>query len=451
MPHTCNTAENMDRSRVLLVDDDPGLLRLLSFRLRSAGYDVEAVDSGTEALGRLDVFQPQVVITDLRMDGMDGLALFDSIQAERPTLPVIILTAHGTIPEAVSATQKGLHGFFTKPCDSEKLLGCVGEALRHSGTPGDGVAGGWAPEFVTRSPNMLALLERARLAAHSDASILIVGESGTGKEVLARAVHRESRHRNGPFTVVNCSAIPESSLDDELFGAPGNGTSGVLASSDGGTVFLDDIGNMPLATQSRIARVLQESELRSDGAASSTSGDLRIISATHHNLDQATRRGDFREDLYYRLNVVSLKIPPLSDRREDIPMLARHFLSRTGDDNEARKKDFAPDAMDTLLAAPWPGNVRQLRNVVEQTVALSTTPVIPKSLVVSALNQETNDMPTLNEARSRFERQYLVRVLRTTQGNVSHAARLAGRDRSKFYKLLHRHELDPGSFRAPSR
>ncbi|MEO1574498.1 MAG: sigma 54-interacting transcriptional regulator, partial [Pseudomonadota bacterium] len=221
-----------------------------------------------------------------------------------------------------------------------------------------------------------------------------------------------------------------------------------VAAASGGTLFLDDLGDMPLSTQSRLARALQETELR---GSTNASNDLRIISATHRNLDEATRRGDFREDLYYRLNVVSLNIPPLSSRREDIPMLARHFLSGAQSDSGARSKDFAPDAMDTLLAAPWPGNVRQLRNVVEQTVALSTTPVIPKSLVVSALNQEVNDMPTLNEARSRFERQYLVRVLRTTQGNVSHAARLAGRDRSKFYKLLHRHELDPGSFRATSR
>lgn len=447
----------MDRSRVLLVDDDPGLLKLLSFRLRSAGYDVEAVDSGSKALGKLDVFQPQVVITDLRMDGMDGLALFDTIQAERPTLPVIILTAHGTIPDAVSATQRGLHGFFTKPCDSESLLGCVDDALRQGG--GDVGNDTWAREFVTRSPNMLALLERARLAAHSDASILIIGENGSGKETLARAIHRESRRSHRDFVAVSCGAVTEAALNDALSGARAgaagdkfNGHSnGQSNAADGGTLFLDDIGNLALPVQVQLSRSLQEDEARATEADAADAVQARIISTAHRDLDDATRRGDFLEDLYYRLNVVCLKIPPLSNRREDIPMLARHFLSQCQTKGSGRKKDFAPDAMDTLLAAPWPGNVRQLRNVVEQTVALSTTPVIPKSLVASALNQEVDDMPTLNEARSRFERQYLVRVLRTTQGNVSHAARLAGRDRSKFYKLLHRHELDPGSFRASSR
>ncbi|MFK7886512.1 MAG: sigma 54-interacting transcriptional regulator [Gammaproteobacteria bacterium] len=448
----------MDRSRVLLVDDDPGLLKLLSFRLRSAGYDVEAVDSGRKALGKLEVFQPQVVITDLRMDGMDGLALFDSIQAEKPSLPVIILTAHGTIPDAVAATQRGLHGFFTKPCDSDRLLGCVDKALRQSGVTEQSDDDGWSKRIVTRSPNMLALLERARLAARSEASILIVGDSGTGKELLARAIHSESHRAEHEFVAINCTAVPEALLESELFGhKKGSFTGaidkhhGLIRTADGGTLFLDEIGDMPLAFQARLLRVLQEKEVRPIGEAKSVPVDTRVISATHHDLEKATRNGDFREDLYYRLNVVRLKVPPLSSRREDIPLLVRHFLERLAEKSEAQTKEFAPDAMDTLLAAPWPGNVRQLQNVVEQTVALCTTPVIPKSLVANALNQDVSEMPTLNEARSRFERQYLVRVLRTTQGNVSHAARLAGRDRSKFYKLLHRHELDPCSFRTPSR
>jgi len=448
----------MDRSRVLLVDDDPGLLRLLSYRLRSAGYDVEAVDSGQKALGKLPVFQPQVVITDLRMDGMDVLALFDSIQAERPTLPVIILTAHGTIPDAVQATQRGLHGFFTKPCDSERLLGCVDKALRQSGVVATEAEDEWGKKIITRSPNMLALLERARLAARSDASILIVGESGTGKELLARAIHNESERAKQAFVAINCTAVPETLLESELFGhrkgaftgAVGD-HAGLIRGADGGTLFFDEIGDMPLAFQAKLLRVLQEKEVRPIGSSETVPVDARVISATHRDLEKATRAGDFREDLFYRLNVVRLKVPPLSSRREDIPLLTRHFLATLAKTDERHNKEFAPDAMDTLLAAPWPGNVRQLQNVVEQTVTLCTTPVIPKSLVANALNQEVSEMPTLNEARSRFERQYLVRVLRSTQGNVSHAARLAGRDRSKFYKLLHRHELDPCSFRVSAR
>lgn len=447
-----------NKPKILLVDDDPGLLRLLGIRLNAIGYDVDTVDSGERALGRLPVFQPQVVITDLRMDGMDGMALFEVIHEQQPTLPVIILTAHGTIPDAVEATHRGIFGYLTKPFDSKELLECVAKALRVSGEPQveDVVARDdeWRHGIITRSAEMEALLRRARLVARSEASILIQSESGTGKELLAKAIHKGSMRTEKPFVAVNCTAIPESLLESELFGH-GKGSftgatrehKGLFQTAQGGTLFLDEIGDMPLSFQAKLLRALQEKEVRPVGSTQPIPVDVRIVSATHHDLEAAVTAGQFREDLYYRLNVVTLKVPPLSRRREDIPSLAVHFLKNLKKQGDVVVKGFSPEAMDLLVEAPWPGNVRQLQNVVEQTVALATTPIVPASLVQAALRNKPTEILSFSEARARFERDYLVQLLQTTRGNVSHAARLAHRDRSKFYKLLRRHQLDPELFR----
>ncbi len=444
-------------SKILLVDDDPGLLRLLKIRLTAAGYDVDAVDSAKKALSNLAVFQPQLIITDLRMDGMDGMALFEMVHQQQPTLPVVILTAHGTIPDAVEATQRGVFSYLTKPFDSRTLLECVEKALRINGDPeGNDPAcdGAWRDQILTRSAAMEALLHRAKLVAQSEASVLIQSESGTGKELLARAIHRASPRRGEQFVAVNCTAIPEALLESELFGhSKGSFTGavrehkGLFQSADNGTLFLDEIGDMPASFQAKLLRVLQEREVRPVGSTASVQVNVRVICATHRDLAQAVRDGKFREDLYYRLNVVHLDIPPLSQRREDIPLLATHFLTKLQQSSQ-RVVGFAPEAMDLLMQAPWPGNVRQLQNVVEQTIALSTTPIIPPQLVESALQQPSESALSYAAAKEQFEREYLVRLLQTTGGNVSHAARLAQRERSKFYQLLRRHNLDPGLFRA---
>lgn len=441
--------------RVLLVDDDPGLLKLLSYRLRSAGFEIKAVGSGRDALDALDAFQPRLVISDLRMDEMDGLALFDSIHEQRPALPVIILTAHGTIPDAVDATRRGLFGFLTKPFDSDQLLDCVRRAMSLNAAEGEDPNGDdWQKNIITRSPQMLALLERARLAARTPTPVFIQGDSGTGKELLASAIHAASDRRDKPFVPINCTAINENLLESELFGyVKGSFTGatedrhGLFRAADGGTLFFDEVGDMSLTFQAKLLRVLQEKEIRPVGSQENYPVDVRIISATHRDLEAAVQSGEFREDLFYRLNVVDLELPPLSQRREDIALLAAHFLDRVKEAYETPVTGFAPKAMETLLEANWPGNVRQLQNVVEQTAALATTPVIPQTLVQAALNEDDTGFTTLTEARDRFERQYLVRLLRATGGNVSRAARLAGRDRSKFYQLLRRHHLDPAQFR----
>ena len=445
----------MSNGDLLLVDDDPDLLKLISLRLTSAGYRVRTAESGEAALATMAVTRPALVITDLRMPGMDGLQLFETIHRQHPTMPVIILTAHGTIPDAVSATQRGVFGFLTKPFDSQDLLQKVAAAVALSGDSPSGASDDeWRSGIITRSPVMEDLLRQARLVADSDASVLITGESGTGKELLAQAIHRASRRRARPYVAVNCGAIPAELLESELFGhARGAFTGavqphkGLFQAADGGTLLLDEIGDMPLPLQVKLLRVLQEGEVRPVGSTQAIPVNVRVISATHRDLDAQRAAGLFREDLYYRLNVVSLRLPPLAERREDIPLLASHFLRRLAERYEKPVPSLAPDAMQLLVAAPWPGNVRQLLNLLEQAVALTTTGMIPASLVQSALREDAAALIPFEEARKTFERDYLVRLLKITGGNVTQAAQLAKRNRTEFYKLLQRHMLEPAMFK----
>jgi len=386
---------------------------------------------------------------------MDGLTLFDEkIRKQAPTLPVIILTAHGTIPDAVAATRRGVFGFQPKPFDGKHLLDQVEQALRLSGVGQGGDDADWRRGMVTQSPKMENVLHQARLVAQSEASVFIQGASGTGKELLARAIHRASRRSEGPFVAVNCAAIPENLLESELFGhRKGSFTGaiydhkGLVPAADGGTLFLDEIGDMPLALQAKLLRVLQDREVRAVGATQGTAVDVRIISATHRDLDVQMKAGRFREDLYYRLNVVSLVLPALSERREDIVPLATHYLGMTAGRYGKDVRAFAPEALQMLLAAPWPGNVRQLVNVIEQVVALCASSVVPATLVQQALKEEPAQLASLEEARGVFEREYLVRILRMTGGSVTQAAKLAQRNRTEFYKLLERHKLEPKMFK----
>src|SRR5919206_1303240 len=442
-----------ETSKVLLVDDDKDLLQLIAMRLSAAGYDVTAVESGEAALASLAVSRPQVVITDLRMQGMDGMALFDAIHRDSPSLPVVILTAHGTIPEAVTATRRGVFSFLTKPFEPKVLLDTVAEAMRLS-SPSLGNVEDWRAELITRSSTMEDLLSQARRVAASDASVCIFGASGTGKELLARAIHRASPRGEAPFIAVNCGAIPEGLLESELFGHKKGSFTGAVAdrrglfqAAQGGTLFLDEIGDMPLPLQVKLLRALEERKVRPVGSHEQYDVDVRVVSATHRKLEERIASGEFREDLYYRLNVVKLYIPALAERREDIPLLANHFLSRLAERYRKTRLALAPEAMQVLVSAPWPGNVRQLLNVVEQAVALAATEVIPESLVRQALDAGDTALTPLDEARKAFERDYLVRILKITGGNVTKAARLAGRNRTEFYRLLERHSLEPGMFK----
>ncbi|OSK68139.1 putative 2-component transcriptional regulator [Escherichia coli E1114] len=385
------------------------------------------------------------------MDEMDGMQLFAEIQKVQPGMPVIILTAHGSIPDAVAATQQGVFSFLTKPVDKDALYQAIDDALEQSAPATDER---WREAIVTRSPLMLRLLEQARLVAQSDVSVLINGQSGTGKEIFAQAIHNASPRNSKPFIAINCGALPEQLLESELFGhARGAFTGavsnreGLFQAAEGGTLFLDEIGDMPAPLQVKLLRVLQERKVRPLGSNRDIDINVRIISATHRDLPKAMARGEFREDLYYRLNVVSLKIPALAERTEDIPLLANHLLRQAAERHKPFVRAFSTDAMKRLMTASWPGNVRQLVNVIEQCVALTSSPVISDALVEQALEGENTALPTFVEARNQFELNYLRKLLQITKGNVTHAARMAGRNRTEFYKLLSRHELDANDFK----
>lgn len=443
---------------LLVVDDDADMLRLLTMRLTAAGYRVTAVTSAEAALTQLQLERPQLVLSDVRLPGKDGLALFDDIRAQHPSLPVILLTAHGTIPDAVEATERGVFTYLTKPFDGKALLDKIAEALALSAPVYPAQRGSpqaWQTKIISRSSRMAEALAEAQMVAHSDASVMLRGESGTGKEMLAQAIHQASARAAKPFIAVNCGAIPEALLESELFGhVKGAFTDavsshkGLFQAADGGTLLLDEIGDMPPALQVKLLRVLQEHEVRPVGASQSIPINVRIISATHRDLDAAMASGDFRADLYYRLNVVTLTLPPLSERREDIPLLANHFLVTLAAKYDKRLSGFAPEALKALGLAAWPGNVRQLYNVVEQVCALSTTPLVPLALVQRALRSPSVPVLTFAEAKQRFERDYLVGLLKLTDGNVADAARLADRNRTEFYRLMQKHGLTPGHFKA---
>ncbi len=444
-------------ARVLVVDDDTDLLRLLSMRLSGAGYRVSTAESAEAAWAQLALERPQLVISDVQLPGEDGLALFERVRARHPALPVILLTAHGTIPDAVEATSRGVFSYLTKPFDGKALLEKVAQALAISppSAGSDAPPAAWRAHIVSRSARMEELLAEARMVAQSDASVLIRGESGSGKELLAQAIHRASPRAQRPFVAVNCSAIPESLLESELFGHVKGAFTGAVKDhrglfqvADGGTLFLDEIGDMPPALQVKLLRVLQERSVRPVGASQPQPIDVRILSATHRDLEAALGNGDFREDLFYRLNVVSLGLPTLAERREDIPLLAQHFLQQLAAKHvrpEQRPVNgFAPDALRALATAAWPGNVRQLHNVVEQVCALATTPLIPLALVQRALRIPSVAVLSYAEARRRFERDYLVGLLKLSDGVVADAARLAERNRTEFYRLLQKHGLTAG-------
>ncbi|MCO6426534.1 sigma 54-interacting transcriptional regulator [Nitrosomonas communis] len=440
--------------KILLVDDDSDLLELLSIRLTAAGFETIVATSAEAALNCLDIIRPHLVISDMQMSGMDGMALFEHIHQTIPTLPVIILTAYGTIPDAVAAVQRGIFGYLTKPYDPKTLLDQIDQALRLTCNNGNNETSeisqvAWRKNIITQNAEMQDILTKVERVAEGNASVLLLGESGVGKELFARAIHQASKRCCQPFVTINCAAIPEQLLESELFGHVKGAFTGAIRDHKGlfqlaesGTLFLDEIGDMPLLLQVKLLHALQERVIRPVGSMQTIPIDVRVISATHRDLKAEIVAGNFREDLYYRLYVVGLTIPSLAQRREDIPLLANHFLRTFAEKYEKEINGFSPEAINLLLSASWPGNVRQLMNVIEQSVALSANPLISYQLIYDAMHKEETQLVSFEEARKQFERDYLVRLLKITAGNVTQAARLAKRNRTEFYKLLQRHQLD---------
>ncbi|MCF2946717.1 sigma 54-interacting transcriptional regulator [Paraglaciecola aquimarina] len=436
---------------ILLVDDDESLLRLMAIRLTGEGYQVQSASGGKDALKLLATKNYDVVLSDLRMPGLDGLSLFEEIMSLKKDVPVILMTAHGTIQDAVEATQRGVFGFLTKPIDHAELRQLLAKAAEQNQGAQQAK---WCENIITRSNQMEQLLDQAYRVAQRNVSVLISGASGTGKELLANGIHKASKRADKSFVAINCGALPENLLESELFGhSKGaftgaiNEHQGLFREADGGTLFLDEIGDMPVSLQVKLLRALQEQMIRPVGSSKQVPIDVRIISATHKDLTKEMQDGNFREDLYYRLNVVNITLPSLRERSEDIPLLARHLLKSSAKKHEVKVSRFSDDAMQLLTTCVWPGNVRQLVNVVEQCVALTQTPVIASHLVEQALSASEQKWPTLTEARDAFEHQYLLKLLKMTDGNVTRAAEMAGRNRTDMHKLMKKHAVYSADFK----
>jgi two-component system response regulator GlrR len=440
----------MNGARILVVDDDRDLLHLISIRLRAEGYEVLLAESGEQALLSFREHRPQLVVTDLRMGEMDGLALFSHLQAEAPTVPVIILTAHGSIPEAVSASQKGVFSFLSKPFDGQELLHLVSAAVGISPVlDPTHESAQWRRNLLTASVRMEGLLRQALRISEENCNALVIGPSGSGKTTLIRAIHQAGKRASAPFVTLASSDYPAAELETALLPEVNNG---VFSQAKKGVLHIKDVGALSPLAQSRLFSVLfvqkqARDPLRLPLAKAKSGGvpDVQVIASNPRPLDRAVAEGAFRSDLFYLLGGATLQIPPLSERSEDIPILAAHFLSEISPETRIT---LTADALRALQKARWPGNIGQLKSALEQIVALTLTSSIPAALVKKVIREyDEESIPAIDDARREFERDYLVRLLQTTVGNVARAARLAQRNRTEFYKLLARHGLNPVNFK----
>jgi len=446
---------------ILILDDDPDFLRLLGLWLESEGHDVFASSDPVTGVARLRSRIPDLIISDLRMPVIDGMGILEEAQRLDPDLPVILLTAHGSIPNAVEAMRGNAFGYLSKPFSSEELQDLVKAALSQRQASQEtrtlrATLRAQAGQLVLhRSPAMAALVDELARIAGSSASVFLSGESGAGKERIARAIHTASPRAERPFIAVNCGAIPAELAESELFGhvkgsftGAAHDAPGLIRSADGGTLFLDEIADLPLALQVKLLRVLQEGTLRPVGASREISVDVRVISATHQDIHALTASGEFREDLYYRLHVIPLRVPSLCERPEDIPLLAQHFLDRESGRLGREIQGFSPEALDKLVQRPWPGNVRELENAITYAAAVTEKGWVAADAIPDAGRQGGQSaLPPLQDAKTAFERAYLENLLRATGGNISRAARIAGRHRTDLYKLMRKHGLAPQLFK----
>lgn len=474
----------MTTAQILVVDDDQAIRILMEALLESAGYQVILASGGEEALTCAARVEPDLAIVDLRMAGMDGLTLLEHLLRLYPGLLVLMLTAHGTIAHAVEAIHKGAYDFLAKPFDTTDLLTRIAKALEVRRLKREVARLQTLVQerthfehIITGSAKMHQILRQVAQIAGTDATVCLYGESGTGKELIAKALHMASRRAPAPFVAINCGAIPEGLLENELFGhvqgaftGADRAKRGLLQQAHSGTLFLDEVGDLPTALQVKLLRVLQEREFYAVGAEQPTKVDLRLVAATNRDLGQAVADGTFRADLYYRLHVIPIVLPPLRERRDDIPLLAQHFLERYSQGLAKEVQGFTPAALHCLLAYAWPGNIRELANVVERAVVLTTHPMITPELFLLEERPDSSEpfpvsvppvaddrsgegtsshsvLGTLEQVRDACERAYLVQVLTATQGTVSRAAVLAGIHRGPFYKLLQKYALDPEAFR----
>ena len=446
---------------ILVVDDDNNLLNVIRMRLEAADYRVFTAADTAAALETVRGQEIDLALVDLKLAGEDGIFLMDELHRLQSDLPVIILTAHGSIGTAVEAMKKGAANYLTKPFDHQELLLQIDSALekRRLSREVDTLRSICSTKFgfdniIGKSARMKRVLEQVAQAAETDSNVHIEGESGTGKELIAKSLHLASARKKGPFVAINCAAIPENLLESELFGYRKGAFSGAVADKKGlftqahnGSFFMDEISEMPLTMQSKLLRVLEEREFYPLGGNQTVKVDTRIITASNRDLEAQVAQRLFREDLYYRIHVILVKLPPLRERKEDIPLLARHFLKKCTAEMNKNIKGFAASALQKLLEHSWPGNVRELENAIESAVALALGEEISAELLLPKYDLQTESIKPLKKAKDDFLKNYLVQLIEFTGGNVSQAAKLAGKYRADLYELLKKYKLDPSSFR----
>lgn len=465
----------MSAAKILVVDDDKNILELVRMRLESANYEVATALKEEEAIDQVKKQIFDLSIIDLQLVHRDGISLMQDLHLVNPEMPVIILTAHGSIENAVEAMKKGAYSYLTKPFDPRDLLLQIQRALENRQLTSEiKRLKGLLDErysfsnIIAKSEKMQRVLEVVSRIAKTDSTIYIHGESGTGKELIAKAIHLASERQNKEFMAINCAAIPETLLESELFGHEKGAFTGAVRSTKGlftqaheGTLFLDEIGDMPLQIQPKLLRVLQDRQFYPIGGEKPIEVDVRVIVATKKDLEEDVKKGTFREDLYYRIHVIPIFLPPLRDRREDIPPLVEQFLKRYSQQMKKEVKGITPQAMQKLMLHDWPGNVRELENTIEYAVAMTQKDFIGEDLILQTklasqeartnlretapMSQET--LKPLKQARDAFEKSYLIHLLELSEGNVSQAAKLAGKYRADFYDLLKKHDLKIENFK----
>ena len=444
------------------MDDEQPVLDVLGEVMQLAGYEATTVSEEEEALKAVQDKAYDLAIVDLQLRHLSGIDLMKKLRCFLRDMPVIILTGYGTIESAVEAMKQGAYSYLTKPIAPRDLRDHIEKALedRRVTAEIDRLKALLEEEYgsaviVARSDAMQRVLDVVSRVAQSDSTVYIHGESGTGKELIARTIHLASRRKERSFVALNCAALPETLLESTLFGHERGAFTGALQSKKGlfaqahqGTMFLDEIGDMSLEIQAKVLRVLQERRFYPLGSEKLVEVDLRVIVATNKDLEEEARKGLFRSDLFYRIHVIPIHLPPLRDRKEDIPLLADYFLGRLGRQMKKEIRGLSPSAMRKLMLHDWPGNVRELENALEYAAAVTRRDVITEDLVLETRRSPTEEkLKPLKEERDAFERGYLIKLLQACQGNVSEAADLAGRGRTDFYSLLKKHDLDPADFR----
>jgi two-component system response regulator GlrR len=452
----------MLHGKIMVVDDDRNLLELARMRLESANYEVATALTEEQAVEAVKAQPIDLSIVDLQLAKQDGISLMQELHAINPEMPVIILTAYGTIESAVEAMKKGAYSYLTKPFEARELLFQLEKALenRRLNSEVKRLRGLLEERYgfdniVAKSEKMRRVLELVSHGAKTDSTIYLHGESGTGKELIAKAVHLSSERRDRPFVAINCAALPEALLQSELFGHEKGAFTGAVrkapglfTQADGGTFFLDEIGDMALGIQAKLLRVLEEKKFYPVGGEKPVEVNVRLIVATNKDLESEVRRGTFREDLFYRIHVIPIFLPPLRDRREDIPPLVEHFLAKFNDRTKKEVKGITPQGMQRLMLYDWPGNVRELEHVIEYAVAMTQTDMITEDLILLRTKVSDEDpCRPLKQAKGAFEKNYLIRLLELSGGNVSQAARLAGKYRADFYDLLRKYEINVDDFK----